>query len=378
MIDCGGGYLLPGLCDAHVHLEVLTDEGAYLNGVIKKSRAAKADWSQYIKVYLACGITQVRNMSGSPEILRLRGDIENGKKEGPHIKTLSPMIDGPHPLWEPSLETVTDAETVQAVWDAKSAGYDGIKVYNNLSVSQFDSALKAAREAGLTVSGHVPIAVGIDHCLDSDFYGYEHIKAIPRTHVEKAGQMHKTMTPTLVTQRSLWQYADAGIRRKMPAYGAKMHLSPAACEAWVQLAEQMSSHDFRLDRTYEEYRADVGRFLRAGGQVLAGTDAPFPYALPGYSLHDELEELVKGGLTPYEALAAATCQPARFLHTDAQRGTLEEGKEADMLLVRKNPLEDIRNTRIIQGVSFQGRWYDEAELARLLKDADSEGDQARS
>lgn len=372
VVDCQGGYLIPGLCDMHVHLEALLNNGDYFGGVYIRQSRSGVDWNQYIKMYLAMGITQVRNMSGTTEILRMRDDVEKGKMEGPHIYCLSPIIDGKSPLWPTSIETISEEEAVRAVRTAKAEGYDGIKIYNNLTTSQFDAILAAADEEGMTVSGHVPIKVGIEHCLESQFRGYEHVKAIPKEYVDKAAAMHKIMTPTLVTQRSMEVYGDDNACERMFQTGQEMHLSPEALSSWKGLAEMLSKHNFRLDRNYKEYRTDVSRFLQGGGVVMAGTDSNFPFALPGYALHEELREMVLGGMSPYQALESATRVPAQFMGVDGRRGTIEPGKEADMVLLRNNPLQDISNTFSIQGVSFQGRWYDKEDLDRLIADVDTE------
>ncbi len=372
VINCKGGYLIPGLCDMHVHLEVLLDSGEYFGGVCIKEGTPGVDWNQYIKMYLAMGVTQVRNMSGIPELLRLKAAVEAGEAEGPHIYCLSPIIDGKAPLWPTSVETLDEAGAVQAVQEAKAFGYDGIKVYNNLTPSQFDAILSAAKEADMTVSGHVPIAVELDHCLKSSFLGYEHVKAIPREYVCKAAAMGKVMTTTLITQRSMEEYLDRNACDRMFEFAEKMHLSPEALNSWKGLVNMLGRHNFRLDRAYEEYRADACRFLRGGGILMAGTDAMFPFALPGYSLHEELHELVQGGLTPFQALEAATRVPAKFMGIDDRRGTIEQGKEADMVLLSADPLQDISNTTQLQGVLFQGRWYDKEALDRLIADVDKE------
>jgi imidazolonepropionase-like amidohydrolase len=115
----------------------------------------------------------------------------------------------------------------------------------------------------------------------------------------------------------------------------------------------------------------VRRMQRAGVTILAGTDTPAAALVPGFSLHDELELLVAAGLSPLQALAAATTAPARFLGLADSLGTVEEGKTADLLLLDADPLADIRNTRRIRAVLSRGRLLDRPALDRLMADADS-------
>lgn len=105
---------------------------------------------------------------------------------------------------------------------------------------------------------------------------------------------------------------------------------------------------------------------RAGVGILAGTDTSNPYCMPGFSLHDELGLLVKAGLTPMQALQTATLNPARFLGTERDFGTIEAGKVADLVLLDANPLDDIANTKKIASVIYGGKLYPRSELDRML------------
>jgi tetratricopeptide (TPR) repeat protein len=138
------------------------------------------------------------------------------------------------------------------------------------------------------------------------------------------------------------------------------------------------TNDFRFkDRTAEDIAVGkkayqkaleiVGAMKRAGVEILAGTDTQNPYCFPGFSLHDELELLVKAGLTPTEALQAATINAARFVNRQKDLGTIEKGKLADMVLLDANPLEDIANTKKIWGVVFGGKFYSRASLDEMLR-----------
>ena len=108
-----------------------------------------------------------------------------------------------------------------------------------------------------------------------------------------------------------------------------------------------------------------------GVQFMAGTDGPDPYVFPGFSLHDELEWLVKSGFTSFQALQSATFSPALFLRKLDKYGVAEVGHAADLLLLDSNPLQDIRNTRQIFGVVVDGKYYSRDALDTMLKQVES-------
>jgi imidazolonepropionase-like amidohydrolase len=126
-----------------------------------------------------------------------------------------------------------------------------------------------------------------------------------------------------------------------------------------------------MDKVFERHLAIVGAMHRAGLPIMAGTDGawgvPFTYA--GFSLHDEFVLLVRAGLTPAEALRAATINPARFLGRENEMGSIEAGKIADLVLLDADPLKDIHNTTRISAVFFSGKHFDRAALDKMLKDA---------
>ncbi|MEE8551282.1 MAG: amidohydrolase family protein [Gemmatimonadota bacterium] len=148
------------------------------------------------------------------------------------------------------------------------------------------------------------------------------------------------------------------------------YIHPELPDMWDQRT------NYLLSRTEEEWATErrafarrleiVGDLNEAGALILAGTDMPSPYLYPGFSLHGELEVLVEAGLTPLEALQAATLNAAVFLEATDSLGTIEVGKAADLVLLDANPLADIRNTQRIQAVILRGEVYARAELDELL------------
>ena len=136
--------------------------------------------------------------------------------------------------------------------------------------------------------------------------------------------------------------------------------------------QQLSPSDRKLNaQLFQKSVELVAEMQKAGATILAGTDSPAPFVFPGSSIHDELQLLVEAGLTPSQALQSATKNPAEFLHTAKDLGTIEKGKFADLLLLDANPLDDIRNSSKIRAVIVRGALLDRAALDNLLAEAKS-------
>jgi imidazolonepropionase-like amidohydrolase len=154
------------------------------------------------------------------------------------------------------------------------------------------------------------------------------------------------------------QYLSKEVRAKWDA-GYYSHFPPPARAAMVQLAKA----------EFEESKKIVALMYRAGVPILAGTDTMNPHCLPGFGIHDELAFLVDAGLPPLAALQAATRNAAQFMGQRARRGTIEAGKTADLVLLDKDPLADIHNTRSIQAVVLNGKLFPRAALDAMLTKA---------
>jgi len=179
-------------------------------------------------------------------------------------------------------------------------------------------------------------------------------------------------TPTLVTARALANLDDEEFTND-----PRLKYMPQMLrDRWKP------KNDFRFNRMTPESFASqravlpkrleiVAAMHRAGVGILAGTDALNPFCFPGFSLHDELELLVKAGLTPTEALQTATRNPAIYLDQEKDFGTVEPGKIADMVLLDADPTADVANTRSIAAVIFNGKLLDSEELQKMLGDAEA-------
>jgi hypothetical protein len=180
------------------------------------------------------------------------------------------------------------------------------------------------------------------------------------TVISTLARNHTWLTPTLVTyQPGTHGYDSASTHAELSRY------APGLLQAGWHTRASAFKPDTMAPRSFFSFER-TGELQRAGVKLLAGTDAPQAFIYPGFSLHDELELLVRSGLTPLEALRTATYNPAEYLGALDSLGTVAKGKLADLVLLDANPLDDIRNTRRISAVIANGRLYDSTARAALL------------
>lgn len=373
-IDGEGRTLIPGLADMHVHLEYFEDP-------------------EVLRLFLANGVTLVRNMDGRPYLLEWRDSVAGGDLLGPTIVTAGPILDGDPPLRDDNLAVGSAAEADSVVAAQAAAGYDFVKLYTNLSREAYDAALAAAARHGLPAVGHAPADVPFDAVLAGTQRSLEHLDgydalietddspfrdgwhwtklylAMPadsgriESAAERTAEANLWNVPTLAQKDAIASHDEMMARLDDPTFA---RVPADVREYWESFTHetggQLGPDDLEL---LAEGRRNRGALVRAlhrhDARILAGTDTPNPFLVPGFSLHAELESLVAAGLEPAAALAAATREPARFLEMSDEVGTIEPGKRADLVLLEANPLDDIRNTRSIAGVMLRGRWFPDPE-----------------
>jgi len=346
VIDGRGKYLIPGLWDMHVHL------------LAKPEKA--------FPKLLASGITGIRNMHLEAEdalatAVRLRREVESGAMEGPHIVTNGPMIDGPIPVWNGAVTAGDAASARRAVAAMKQGGADFVKVYDFLPRDAYFALAAEARKLRLPVAGHVPIWVTAEEAARAGQKSVEHLSGVFES-CTADGNLDRDMKRAA----NLWPISRQESAKQMHAllFNAAATYDPRICAPLYRLFAEKKTWQCPTLAALGEVREAGLRVTRemhaAGAPLLAGTDAGGSANVePGESLHRELELLVEAGLTPMEALQAATRNAAEFLGRK-DIGTVEKGKLADVVLLEGNPLEDIRNTRRIAAVVVRGRLIDAA------------------
>lgn len=376
-IDGTNRYLMPGLVDMHVHFI-----RPAIQGKPQKSSAATyaKENEQLALLFVANGVTTVRNMWGHPEILRLNDHILRGDILGPTIYSVGPITDGDPPVNAGSRVVTTEQEAQEAVREDKELGYIAIKVYNNLSVSAYRAIVAAAAKEHLSVVGHVPKAVGLTGALESHQASIEHFSSFPRA-VSPDGVPQSTLSLNDALSR-----ADLS---KLPAMAeAVKAVGSWTCPTVVQVQWDAARDSWEKQRSFvpsdivkrydgnvpplaqsaEGFALALVRALHSkGAELLLGTDAYKPNVIPGFSLHEELGYFFKAGLSPYDAIRAGTSDAARFLHQENEFGTVAVGRRADLVLLTANPLQDVGNVAKRVGVMLRGKWLVEEDLQDRLK-----------
>jgi len=405
-IDGRGKFLIPGLNDMHVHL---TGAG---------EPTGSRDF--FLPLLLANGITSVRDMGGYLDYLvSLRREVDEGKRIGPHIVFAGPYLDGDPPSFQPSLVVTNRKQAVDDIRSLVGKGVDFIKVQSQLSREAYFAIAETCRAEHRTFSGHVPDRVTAWEASEAGQRSIEHLTCELRACSASEADLMQGQFRILVKKATLaqskarqlaWQreVLDTFSEQKAAELVAKFHAQqtwqtptlillrndafPASnlnltadpnakyvpekfVENWrksyVAQTKNISAEEFSLrSALLEKSLGLVGLMQKGGVKILAGTDSAAPYVIPGFSLHEELALLVKAGLTPMEALQAATRNPAEFLGRLDSQGTIAAGKNADLVLLDANPLDDIHNAQKIRVVILRGKPLDRALLDQLLADAE--------
>jgi len=385
IVDAAGKFLIPGLWDMHVH----TIFGDWI----------PKDEKIILPLFVANGVTGVRDMGSDLEAVKeWRAQIATGKLLGPRMIVAGPMIDGPTPRFPSSVPVSDSASGRKVVDDLKSAGVDFIKIQSLVPRDGYFAAASEANKLGITFVGHVPDAVRASEASSAGQKSIEHFTGVFEgcsTMEDQLLKGHKTLgqnvatfnperaktlialfaknqtwqVPTLAWERGQWLVDDIDLSQD-----PLIKYAPVAWKnrTWPMfkkdILETMDTDPLPVRKRFVQMELEMTlAMFRAGVPFMAGTDtAAGIHIFPGFSLHQELALFVEAGLTPMQALQTATLNPAKFLGTTADMGTVEKGKIADLVLLDANPLEDINNTRKIQAVVLAGRYFSRAQLDAML------------
>ncbi len=378
IIDGQNGFVMPGLTEMHAHIPSPPTEPQRIE--------------ETLYLYLAGGATTIRGMLGHPYHLQLRQDVAAGTVPGPRIFTSSPSLNG---------NTVqTPEEAMRKVRQYANDGYDFLKIHPGIRRRVFDSLAATARQVGIPFAGHVPVEVGIRHALESGYATIDHVDGyleglVPESagvrpeengffgfnftmlaDTSKIGELtaltrkHQVwVVPTQSLFERWFAPTDADSLLSQPEM---KYMRPKTLDTWKRVKNEYMedpSWDPEQWQTFDAIRLElIRRLAREGYGLLLGSDAPQLFNVPGFSLRHEIAGMRRAGLSPLEILRMGTLYPARFFGEEDSWGSLSEGKVADLLLLKDNPLETIEALDSMEGVMAKGVWYSRESLDRKLEE----------
>ncbi len=400
VIDAKGSFLIPGLWDMHAHLrannlppEIITD------------------WM--MPLLTANGVTGVRDMTSSCEtddqgpvcleqMREWQKEIEMGTLDGPRFLSLSSFkLDPP---WDYKYKK---NEIKQMVEKFDEQNIDLIKIYNRLSPKAYNRVMREAKKHNIPVGGHIPLTMTVSEASSKGLRSLEHARdflfdCFPGSKsFRKSGKsqdlsidvMHDMVDQfeekkcqkifQVMIKNKTWYVPTHGTRR-MEAFAdnfefrndnRNQYIPKMLLDSWMKDADRVVAIDstkYGRDAFMKFYRKGLeitGKAHNAGVRIIVGTDGGDSFVYPGFSVHDELKELVKAGLTPLQAIQAATLHSAEFLSLQNSFGSIQVGKKADFILLKHNPLVNIENTQDIKAVVYRGEYLNTDKLNSLLDKA---------
>jgi Amidohydrolase family len=389
IIDGSGKFLIPGMWDMHVHVQ--------------------HDPDIFYPLFIANGVTGVRDMGGPLDKLKKwRSQIQEGKRIGPRIVFAGPHLDGPNSPWPYAVTVRTSDEAKNAVKRLTASGVDFIKVQSWLPREAYFAIARESAMDGIPFVGHVPDSVSVTEAAEAGQKSIEHMTGIlvacsseeaklremavnhekgvaaqvDKQAIESYDRKKAALLFQILAQRKVWQAPTLVIwKARASAEDVRLlednrlrYVPKSMLKTWEdtesgQVRGLSHEHVTIAGQLFRKLAELIPQMQVADVKFLAGTDAPFPFCIPGFSLHEELAILVHSGLTPMQAIQTATSNPAKFLGVESYLGTIEKGKLADLVLLRANPLANIENISEVEAVVANGHYYPKHELDRMLHQA---------
>ena len=370
IIDGTGKFIIPGLWDMHAHLTNYTELAC--------------------PALVANGVTGIRDAGGDLELIDLiKERIASGKIVGPQIYRAGPFVDGSKPGVPDRLVVWNSDDARDAVHFLKKRGVDFIKTHTGTPSEAYFALIEEAQKQNLKVIGHVPSEVDPAKAVEAGQHSIEHVVSLfegPFQKVVKSGKSQEQamaefsdeyfrLLARLMVSKRTWfdptliAYWNRSFQwdvraRKDPR---DQYITASAKEFWKVFPDLPEERKELLAMAYKRFNEITMIMHSEGVRFLVGTDLGAKYSLPGFNVHDELDLLVKAGLTPGETLVAATRNCAESLGILDRTGTIETGKSADLVLLDADPLADITNTKKISAVIRDGKVFKRADLDELLK-----------
>lgn len=408
VIDGTGKFLIPGLWDAHIHF-------AYMEEIAPRM----------FDLFLAHGITSVRDTGGKIDFVNAWKEKSKAiPTEAPRVMIAGPLLDGIPNVYDgsdaghPPLSVgLSSPEAVKNyILKLDSLGVDFLKAYEMLTPEQFGVVVDMGKQLGLKVTGHVPLSMDVISASNAGLSSMEHMRNLELSCASNADELLQQRKQLLESGKkqpggtlrssihqaqreiAVKNFDEARANRILDVLAKNktwqiptLALNTLASMRPYELPEWQKDFEYLPDTTAANWKSAIDGFKNApvteqqkqytawmfdmvkrihdkGIDIMAGTDSPIGFQMPGPGLHNELAVYVEAGLTPLEAIRTATINPARYFGLEQELGSVRENMWADLVILDANPLEDIGGTRAIYGVIKQGRYFDRAALDKKLDD----------
>ena len=407
IVDGSNKFLIPGLWDGHVHFSYIEELAPVM-----------------FDLFLAYGITSVRDTGGKIDFVKKWKDKAlKDPKNAPRVMIAGPLLDGTPIIYNGSkpsspalgVEINSIEEAEEYVNHLINMDVDLLKAYEMLTPEQFIAITKIAKEKGLKVTGHVPLSMDVISASNAGLNSMEHLRNLEmsisedadvllekrkelllagkmdqgsvlrsrvhsaqRTHaIENGDDIQTKKVLNVLAKNQTWQIPTLSIMTasterpfaKSEWRASFKYLPKTTGQGWTERSKKfLESEISEESQNYTNWSFNmVGKINEAEIGIMAGTDCPIFFLTPGLSLHGELELLVKSGLTPMEALEAATLRPAEYFNMEDKIGLIAEGMLADLILLEANPLDNISNTKKIDSVFKEGKLFSREDLDKIFQ-----------
>lgn len=358
-IDGEGGYLMPGLIDMHVHV-----------------------WDRFeLGLYLANGVTTLRNVWGMPMHLRMKKDLQADRLIGPSFYSSGPKLTGPTFIGDDNLNLYSVEEAKTRVQSDMALGYDFVKTYYGLEADQMQALLQLALQENIDIAAHPtpnipytshlhPAIKTIEHAEDVVQLGLDYkLDSLKLKEIVAAYQAHPEtqLCPTLIVYQNIHRLATEGDILENESLGylnplIKLTDSEKQFQRWQAQQAQDSGTANYLQKQHNFHLYILQSLHEAGASFVCGTDAGIGITLPGYSIHKELALYKSAGLSNYEVLKTATLNPSQSHNFLSDLGSLRSGNRANLILLKGNPLESLEHLKKPSLVICEGQILDRSSL----------------
>jgi hypothetical protein len=399
-------FIIPGLWDSHIHFAFEKDLATSMPNL-----------------FLYHGITSLRDTGGEFDFVnKFKQEAISNPKTKSRVKIAGPLIDGKFNVYDGSniyfpklsIQNIDNNQLERNVRLLIDKKVDFLKAYEMLSPAQFKILSNLAKENNLKLTGHVPLSMSVIEASNLGLNSMEHLRNLELSMTEMSEKLFQERKNLLLNKSSIkgselrslihskqrmksindldsikinnvidalikndvWQIPTLILYKnfanktfKNPDYLQFLNLLPEERkEEWIKKINAIDNVISKDVVEYTVWSKKMVDFMHDRGiSFMAGTDTPIGFLIPGLSLHQEIQELHESGLSELEAIQTATINPAKYFNLENSLGRIKSGFIADLIILDKNPLESISNTKSIHAVIKEGHLMNRSYLDSLMK-----------